>query len=121
MKNKTHNLLVQYCKKCLMPTSRPRVQFDENGVCNACNFVEVKNKINWSKRENQLKEILNEIRSNDGSYDCIVPWSGGKDSSYVAYQLKFKYKFISLSFNKYNFNLITKTKLVCRGKTVTSI
>ncbi len=92
MKNKTHNLLVQYCKKCLMPTSRPRVQFDENGVCNACNFVEVKNKINWFERENQLKEILNEIRSNDGSYDCIVPWSGGKDSSYVAYQLKFKYK-----------------------------
>ena len=46
----------------------------------------------WKKREKELIETLDDLRSSDGSYDCIVPWSGGKDSSYVAYVLKFKYK-----------------------------
>ena len=87
-----NNQAIKFCKKCVTPDSRPRVVFDSDGVCNACNFVSVKKNTDWKKREKELVEILDELRSSDGSYDCIVPWSGGKDSSYVAYVLKFKYK-----------------------------
>ena len=87
-----NNQAIKFCKKCVTPDSRPRVVFDSDGVCNACNFVTVKKNTDWKKREKELVEILDELRSSDGSYDCIVPWSGGKDSSYVAYVLKFKYK-----------------------------
>lgn len=81
-----------FCKKCLMPSSRPRIRFNSKGICNACVFLFNQEKIDWSKRENELKKICSKYRSNSSKYDCIVPWSGGKDSSYVAYQLKHKYK-----------------------------
>ena len=98
---------VKFCKKCVTPNTRPRIGFNEDGICNACSFVKIKKKTNWNERENEFKKILDEIRSSDGSHDCIVPWSGGKDSSYIAYLLKFKYKmnpllvtFAPLIFNK---------------------
>ena len=91
MNTHNHNLLVTFCKNCLTPTTRPRVGFDKNGICNACNYVKVKDKTNWLKRKNELLRILDRIRSKTSNYDCIVPWSGGKDSSYVAYKLKFDF------------------------------
>tara|TARA_B110000014_G_C20089448_1_gene570194 strand:- start:286 stop:1368 length:1083 start_codon:yes stop_codon:yes gene_type:complete len=75
-----------------MPSTRPRITFDKLGVCNACKYKKKKKKINVKKRKNELENILNKYRSKTTDHDCIVPWSGGKDSSYVAYQLKFKYK-----------------------------
>jgi len=83
---------ITFCKKCLMPNSRPRIVFDQNGICNACNYLSKRNNLNWDERKNELKEILNHHRSKKGYYDCIVPWSGGKDSSYIAYKLKFEYE-----------------------------
>ncbi len=80
-----------YCKKCLMPSSRPRIYFDNKQICNACNYKSKRKKISFKIREKELKNILNKFRSKHGEHDCIVPWSGGKDSSYIAYQLKFKY------------------------------
>ena len=47
--------------------------------------------LNWSKREKELKYLLDKHRKKDGGFDCIVPVSGGKDGSYVAYTLKHKY------------------------------
>ncbi len=83
---------VKYCKKCVVSNQRPRITFNENGVCSACNYAYIKhNKIDWKKREEMLLELLDKYRSKDGAYDCIVPSSGGKDSSYVAHQLKYKY------------------------------
>lgn len=80
------------CKSCLMPSSRPRITFDNNQVCNACNY-QIKKKItNWEERQKEFQKICNEFRSKDGSHDCIVPWSGGKDSSSIAYKLKFEFK-----------------------------
>ncbi len=85
-------LEVKYCKKCVVSNQRPRITFDENGVCSACNYAYLKhNVIDWNKREEMLKELLGKHRSKNGSYDCIVPASGGKDSSYVAHQLKYNY------------------------------
>lgn len=83
---------VKYCKKCTISNQRPRITFDEHGVCSACNFAEYKrNKIDWEQREKELIELLDKHRKSDGSYDVIVPCSGGKDGSFVAHQLKYKY------------------------------
>jgi hypothetical protein len=77
------------CKICLTPNTRPRVKFGEDGICNACHYKDEKNKINWDDRKVELEEICNKFRSKTSDYDCIVPWSGGKDSSSIAYKLKF--------------------------------
>ena len=82
---------VQFCKKCVISNQRPRIVFDEDGVCSACRYAEVKKSIDWNERERQLISLLDRHRSDDGSYDCLVPASGGKDSAYVAHQLKSKY------------------------------
>ena len=71
-------------------STRPRVSFDEAGRCNACVWAEKKNKMDWSARSQQLTDLLDQQRGK-GEFDCIVPVSGGKDSSYVAYQLREKY------------------------------
>jgi N-acetyl sugar amidotransferase len=84
---------VHYCKRCLTPNSRPRVIFDAEGVCNACRNAEEKDSIDWAAREREFLNLITPLRERDapGGYDCIVPWSGGKDSSTIAYKLKFEY------------------------------
>lgn len=97
---------VKFCKRCVMSNQRPAsavefkhtidskkttMNFDEEGVCDACKMADEKEKINWEKREEELLKLLDKHRSNDGSYDCLVPGSGGKDSAYQAHVLKYKY------------------------------
>lgn len=67
------------------------MHIDEEGVCDACRFAEIKNNIDWGEREEELLKLLDKYRKNDGSYDCLVPGSGGKDSAYAAHVLKYKY------------------------------
>ena len=88
MSNKTN---VFWCKNCLNMSTRPRIGFDDRGWCNACQWMEEKKTIDWSSRQKELMDILEKNRSRDGNFDCIVPVSGGKDGSYVAYTLKHKY------------------------------
>ena len=81
-----------FCTKCLNSNLRPRLTFDKDGVCDACQYAYKKhNLIDWQERDRMLKKLCNKYRSKDGSHDVIVPTSGGKDSCYVAYQLKFNY------------------------------
>ena len=83
---------IVFCRKCTMSNQRPRITFNKKGICSACQFNEFKrNKINWGKREEELLRMLDKIRSKTNKHDIIVPCSGGKDGSYVAHQLKFKY------------------------------
>ena len=82
---------LRFCKKCLMPNSRPRILLDSTGTCNACNYLNDKKKENHKEKKEELIEILDQHRSKNGYYDCIVPWSGGKDSSYIAHRLKFEF------------------------------
>lgn len=82
---------IVYCRHCLMPNSRPRIVFDKDGVCNACRNAEQKQIIDWDARRREFLELIDRYRSRDGSWDCIVPWSGGKDSSAIAYRLKFDF------------------------------
>lgn len=81
--------LLKYCANCLMPNTRPRVTFNAQGVCNACEWAEEKKtKIDWDARKKELLHYCEKYRSKTGNFDCIVPVSGGKDSSYVAYMMK---------------------------------
>lgn len=82
---------VKYCKRCVISNQRPRIVFDEHGICNACRFAEYKKTIDWAAREQELRDLCDRYRSKDGSFDCVVPSSGGKDSAYVAHQLRHEY------------------------------
>ena len=83
---------VKFCKKCTISNQRPRITFDESGICSACNFALFKRtKIDWEKRKKELHSLLDKHRKSDGSYDVIVPCSGGKDGSFVAHKLKTEY------------------------------
>jgi N-acetyl sugar amidotransferase len=98
---------VKFCKRCVISNQRPSsaveyehtkdtkkqtIGFDAEGVCDACRFAEHKNTtIDWAERERALKQLCERYRKTDGSYDCLVPGSGGKDSFYAAHVLKYKY------------------------------
>lgn len=97
---------VVFCSKCVMSNQRPTsavefkhtkdskkttMNFDDEGVCDACRTAEIKDNIDWGMREEELVKLLDKHRKNDGSYDCLVPGSGGKDSAYQAHVLKYKY------------------------------
>ena len=81
-----------YCKKCLVSSARPRISFDDKGICNGCNYLDKRKEDDYKKKGEELKSICDSYRSKNGYYDCIVPWSGGKDSSSIAYKLKFEFK-----------------------------
>ncbi len=100
-----------YCSKCVESNQRPsslpeylhkpsregahyiNMQKDKSGdyVCDACKIAKKKEKIDWKSREKELLKLLNKHRSKNGEHDCIVPGSGGKDSTYAAHILKYKY------------------------------
>lgn len=81
--------MLRYCTRCVMPDTKPDLSFDERGVCHACQNYERRTAIDWDLRKRELMEILERYRSKDGStWDCIVPVSGGKDSTYQALRMK---------------------------------
>jgi len=98
---------VKFCSRCVISNQRPNsavefkhtaeskkatINLDEEGVCDACRMAEQKKAIiNWDDRERELIELCDRYRKNDGSYDCLVPGSGGKDSFYQSHVLKYKY------------------------------
>lgn len=83
---------MKYCTHCVMPDTKPGVFMDAEGVCSACRAVEKKQQIDWGQREKELEKICETIKAtNTSSYDCIVPVSGGKDSTYQAWTMKEKY------------------------------
>jgi len=74
---------IRYCTRCIMPETKPDLLIDDEGVCNACRNMEKRKVVDWDKRRQELLEILGRYKSKDGSnYDCIVPVSGGKDSTF---------------------------------------
>lgn len=80
-----------YCTKCLNPHTRPRITFNDVGVCNACLTQERKSVMNWDGRWEELKALCDQQRGrNTDRPDVIVPYSGGKDGAYIAYTLREK-------------------------------
>jgi len=96
---------VVFCKNCVISNQRPSsviefrnigdskkgIEIKENQICSACTYNEIKKKIDWKKREEQFLNLLEKFRKKNDEYDCIVPSSGGKDSSFTAHILKNKY------------------------------
>src|ERR1700730_1223452 len=82
--------MIKFCATCLMPNSRPRIVFDAKGVCNACHTPAAKTRIDWAARRAEFLSLVEKHRG-QGPYDCVVPWSGGKDSSAIAYKLKYEF------------------------------
>ncbi len=97
---------VQFCSKCVISNQRPSstiefkndgvsdkevIKFNENNICDACKVKEIKESINWKEREQELRDLCDKYRKDDGGYDCLVPGSGGKDSFMQAHLLKYKY------------------------------
>lgn len=73
---------MQYCVRCCMPLSNEGMRFDDMGICQACQSAEQKIHIDWISREKELKKILEHYKGLGNDYDCIVPISGGKDSTF---------------------------------------
>jgi N-acetyl sugar amidotransferase len=83
---------IRFCRRCVVSNQRPRIVFDEEGICGACRYTEIKNhRIDWATREKELRDLCDQHRSKEGRFDVIIPASGGKDSSRVAYELKYRY------------------------------
>ena len=74
--------MLRYCTRCVMPDTKPDLHLDEAGVCNACRSYEKRKEVNWDLRKQELLSILDKYRRPDNNWDCIVPVSGGKDSTY---------------------------------------
>ena len=97
---------ITYCVRCVMSNQRPSsypefkhkpdritptLRIGTDGICDACRLAEKKEDIDWEDREKQLLALLDRHRREDGSYDVLVPGSGGKDSAFAAHLLKYRY------------------------------
>ncbi len=91
---------MKYCTKCLLPETHETIVFDDLGVCNVCNNNKDKNNIDWDDKLNEFNQILDNYRNNL-QYDCIVPFSGGKDSTFTLLTLvkNFNLKPLAVSFD----------------------
>ena len=83
MTNQGAKMQLRYCVRCVMPHTKPDLHIDDEGVCNACRSYEHRTEVDWDARRAELLEITGRYKKTDGStWDCIVPVSGGKDSTY---------------------------------------
>jgi N-acetyl sugar amidotransferase len=97
-------LNIEFCKRCVISNQRPNsaveykhtadskkqvIALDDEGICDACRTAEKKQQeIDWEERRRELIALCDKFRSRNGSYDCVVPGSGGKDSFYQSWVLK---------------------------------
>lgn len=88
---------MRYCNRCVLPDTKPGLLLNEEGVCSACLSIQKKHDIDWEDRAAQLKKFCDEIRGkNSNGYDCVVPVSGGKDSTYQVYMMSKVYELKTL-------------------------
>lgn len=84
---------LERCVKCTLPITWETIYFDDKGVCNICKNWEQKQKfIDWEEREKQFQIIIKEAKEKNSVYDCIVPFSGGKDSTFTLWAVVKRYK-----------------------------
>jgi N-acetyl sugar amidotransferase len=75
--------MIRYCRRCVMPETKPDILFDDEGICSACRNFDSRIDVDWDTRKDELRAILDRYHSVDGTnYDCVIPVSGGKDSTY---------------------------------------
>jgi N-acetyl sugar amidotransferase len=80
--------MIRYCSRCVLPDTKPDLVIDEEGVCSACRYFERRPEVDWDARRRQLLDLVERHRAdNEGGWDCLVPVSGGKDSTFQVLQL----------------------------------
>ena len=80
---------MRYCKFCLLPDTKPQLVFDKNGICSACINNKLKQNVDWESKHKDFLKLLEKYKNKDDSnYDCIIPVSGGRDSTYQTYAMK---------------------------------
>lgn len=110
---------MKVCAKCILPDTYPGIKFDEKGICNVCKHFDIHyKKINYKERQKELEKIIDKAKKKKREYDCMVPISGGRDSSMVLYLAVKVFKLKTLAFNydngffseqaKKNMELLTK-------------
>jgi len=82
---------MKICSKCVIPESSETNKFNSNNVCSVCTQIESKKKIDWNKKKKELDGLIHKFKNPTG-YDCIIPFSGGKDSVFALYYLVKNYK-----------------------------
>ena len=90
MSNQRPNSTVEYLNNA-QKEKKSTIFFGDDNVCDACKYHELKDKTNWSSRRKELEILCDKFRSKNGDYDCIVPGSGGKDSFYASWVLKYEF------------------------------
>ena len=81
-------MTITYCKRCLYPETKPDLWFDDRGICSACVGYESRKEVDWDARRREFLEVTGRYVPSSGSnYDCLVPVSGGKDSTYQVIRL----------------------------------
>ena len=100
--------MIKHCKRCLYPSNgKPTIIFDEEGICSGCRYHEKRQKleVNWTERKKLLDDIIQKAidtsKKNKNSYHCVIPVSGGKDSTFQVWYLKKEYGInpLLVSFN----------------------
>ena len=98
------------CAACLLPETHETITFDDSGICSVCNNFEKKQEIDWVLRRQTLDNILSDAKSRNAQYDCIIPFSGGKDSTFSLYyavkELGLKVLVVSFDHGFYRKNLL---------------
>ncbi len=79
---------MRYCRTCILPDSRPNVDLDSTGECSSCKNSRLKRNIDWAERKEQLLRVVETAKSRSKGYDCLIPVSGGKDSTWQVLQCK---------------------------------
>ena len=77
---------MKVCTRCIIPETHETIEYDHEGVCNICHQAEQKQQVDWNVKWEELKNLLDRYRNPNG-YDCIIPFSGGKDSTFTLYHL----------------------------------
>lgn len=102
--NKEQVRQISRCERCILPSALPSVKLNENGLCNNCQRYEnlsaewLRNK---SRKAIKLKELVQRIQKKNKAYDCLIPLSGGKDSTYALYHFAkvHKLKCLTVTFD----------------------
>jgi N-acetyl sugar amidotransferase len=108
---------LRLCTKCVLPETHETISFDTDGVCSICRGQEIKSTLNWDKKLNELHELISSIPSGS-DYDCLIPFSGGKDSTwtlwYVVEKLKLKPLVVSFDHSFFRPGLIENRERVLK-------
>ena len=100
---------IKTCSKCLMPETSETLVYDRNSVCSVCNQIEFKKKIDWPEREKDFDNLLKNYKG-FYEYDCLVPFSGGKDSTFALWYLV-KVKKLKVLAVRFDHNFLRKQVL----------